>query len=268
MPNITAAMVKKLRDQTGAGMMDCKKALAQAEGDMTAALENLRKAGVAKAAKKAERSAKEGAVKAQVGEAAAAMVEVLCETDFAAKNPNFDSYATDLAQRILADYEGDCDLSEDLMATEEERIGGLVTQIGENIQVRRAVRWQGSNKFGAYMHMGGKIGVLVEGNGDADDELMKDVAMHIAAFNPRFISPDEIPEHVLEKEREIAKAQVEGKPDNIIGKIVEGKINKWFTEVCLARQPWLRDDKTCLAKVAPKLDIVRFERWAIGEELS
>lgn len=268
MPNITADMVKKLRDQTGAGMMDCKKALAAAEGDMVAALENLRKAGIAKAAKKAERTAKEGVVQAQVAGDTAAMVEVLCETDFAAKNPNFVKYAEEVAERVVDKYDGDCDLGEALKAAEEDAIGGLVTQIGENIQVRRAIRWESNGKFGAYMHMGGKIGVLVEGEGDADDELMKDVAMHIAAFNPRYITPEDVPADTLDKEREIAKAQVEGKPENIIGKIVEGKINKWYSEVCLTKQPWLRDDKSCLAKVAPNLTIKRFERWSIGEEIS
>ncbi|MFO7821777.1 MAG: translation elongation factor Ts [Lentisphaeria bacterium] len=267
MPNITAAMVKKLRDQTGAGMMDCKKALSKAEGDMVQALEHLRKAGVAKAAKKAERTAKEGVVQTQLADNTAVIVEVLCETDFAAKNPNFVSYAEDLAKRIAADYDGDCELGADLADKEEDRIGGLVTQIGENIQVRRAVRWESKNKFGEYMHMGGKIGVVVEADGASDDEIMRDVAMHIAAFNPRFIAPEDIPAEILEKEREIAKAQVEGKPDHIIDKIIDGKINKWYTEVCLTKQPWLRDDKTCLAKVAPNMKIKRFARWAIGEEL-
>ena len=267
MATITAQMVKELRDKTDAGMMDCKRALTAAEGDMEKAVENLRKAGIAKAAKKAGRTAKEGLVVSHITTNAAAMVEVLCETDFVSRNDKFQSYAQDLASRITDTFEGDGDLSSQVAEDQTGAIGELVAVIGENIQVRRVARWEGDSMFASYLHMGGKIGVLVEAAGEADDELLNDVCMHIAAFNPRYVAPDDVPADVMEKEKEIAKAQVQGKPENIMDKIVEGKVRKWQTEVCLTKQPWLRDDKTTLEKVAPKLHIKRFLRWAVGEDL-
>ena len=269
MANITSDLVKKLREKTGAGMMDCKKALTAAEGDLEKAVDQLRKTGAAKAAKKADRSANEGIAKPVIKEQAAVMVEVLCETDFAAKNDNFEAYVTDLADRILANYESEQDLTGELPEQEHDKVAELVSQIGENIQPRRAIRWEGSGVFGSYMHMGGKIGVLAEIEGDgATDELAKNVCMHIAAFSPAYISPDDIPETKLESEREVAKAQVSDKPAHILDKIVEGKISKWYSEVCLTKQPWLRDDKTCLDEIAPNVTVKRFLRWAVGEEIS
>lgn len=267
MATITAQMVKELRDKTDAGMMDCKRALSAADGDMEKAVENLRKAGIAKAAKKAGRTATEGLVVSSVGDTAATLVEVLCETDFVARNDKFQSYAQELATRVANTFDKDGDLSAQVAEAEKEAIGDLVAVIGENIQVRRAVRWESSARFASYMHMGGKIGVLIEAEGEADTELLNDICMHIAAFNPQYISPDQVPEDVFEKEKEIAQAQVEGKPENILAKIVEGKVRKWQTEVCLTKQPWLRDDKTTLEKVAPNVTIKRFLRWAVGEDL-
>jgi elongation factor Ts len=267
MPEITAKMVKELRDRTDAGMMDCKKALTEAAGDMDQAIDFLRKAGITKAAKKSGRAATEGRVVIEIADGSAVAVEVLCETDFVAKSNAFMEYSQDLAKRILADYNGEQDLTGKLMESETERIGELVSKIGENIQVRRAVRWESDAGFAAYLHMGGKIGVMVEVAGETDDELSNDICMHVAAFNPRYVEPGQIDDEAIEKEREIACAQVEGKPKNIIDKIVDGKINKWYTEVCLTKQPWLRDDKQTLEKVAPKAQVRRFIRWQVGEEL-
>ena len=268
MANITSDLVKQLREKTGAGMMDCKKALAAAEGDLEKAVDQLRKTGAAKAAKKAHRSAKEGVAKPVIQEQSAVMVEVLCETDFAAKNENFEEYVSNLANRVLTNYEGEQDLTGELPEQEKDNVAELVSQIGENIQPRRAIRWEGSGVFGSYMHMGGKISALVEIEGEeATEELAKNICMHIAAFSPSYISPDDIPESKLESEREVAKAQVSDKPAHIIDNIVEGKLNKWFTEVCLTKQPWLRDDKTCLEEIAPGVTVKRFLRWAVGEEI-
>lgn len=265
MATITAAMVKELRDKTGAGMMDCKKALSDADGDMTGALEFLRKAGIAKAAKKAARSATQGLVVIEIGDGAATAVEVLCETDFVAKNERFVDFAGRVAASGLA-MDTDGSVSDELNMKFKDELTEMVAKIGENQQIRRAVRWQGAD-YCSYLHMGGKIGVLLEYEGDAEQSLTKDVCMHIAAFSPRYVTPEEIPADVIEKEKEIAAAQVAGKPANIIDKIVMGKINKWYSEVCLMNQPWLRDDKSCLAKVAPNLKVRRFLRWAVGEEL-
>jgi len=267
MATITAQMVKELRDKTDAGMMDCKKALTEADGDMDKAVDLLRKAGIAKAAKKAGRAATEGTIVALIEQGRAVLVEVLCETDFVARNEKFSAYARDLAQRVLADDTLDGDVGETVGAAEEERVGELVAAIGENIQVRRVVRWTGAAQFGSYLHMGGRIGVLVEAEGADSPDLLPDICMHIAAFSPRYVTPGDIPEDVLAKEREIAEAQVQGKPENIIGRIVMGKIAKWQKEVCLTQQPWLRDDKSSLGKVAPGLTVKGFLRWAVGEEV-
>ena len=135
------------------------------------------------------------------------------------------------------------------------------------MQVRRVARWKIAGTCSSYLHMGGKIGVLAEVEGPADDELLHDLCLHIAAFSPRFIGPADVPADLLAKEREIAEAQVVGKPANIVDKIVSGKINKWYTEVCLTQQPWVKDDKQCFAKIAPKVTVKRFLRWQVGEEI-
>lgn len=267
MANIDAKMVKELRDKTGAGMMDCKKALVAADGDSEKAMEQLRKAGIAKAEKKASRSAKEGAVFVSISDDKAAAVEVLCETDFVARNEKFQNYSNELAARIASDFSEDGDVSEKVAEMEKDTVTEMVARIGENMQVRRAVRWDLTGKAGSYLHGNGRIGVVAEVEGECSDELLTDICMHIAAFAPAYITPDEIPAETIAKEKEIAAAQVQGKPENIIEKIVVGKINKWYTEVCLMKMPWIRDDKTCLEKVAPGLKVKRFIRWQVGEEL-
>ena len=264
---ITAKMVKDLRESTGAGMMDCKKALVAADGDMELAVDNLRKSGIAKAAKKAGRTAKEGRVVVCIDGATAAMAEVLCETDFVARNETFSGYAESLVERIVKDGHGNGDLSAAVADAERDAVTELVAKIGENMQVRRVVRWETAGAISSYLHMGGRIGVMVDVEGDASAELLSDICMHIAAFSPRFVTPDDIPADLVQKEQEIAAAQVEGKPEAIIEKIVMGKISKWHAEVCLMNQEWLRDDKSCLAKVAPGITVKRFERWAVGEDI-
>ncbi len=268
MANITAAMVKELRDKTDAGMMDCKKALAETDGDMSAAIEYLRKTGAAKAEKRSGKTVKEGKIFAMVDGKVGIMTELLSETDFVAKNEKFGAFVVDATKRVLAGSKGlDGDISAKAQEIEKENIINLIAVIGENIQLRRAYRFETAGEIAVYLHLGGKIGVMLDVEGESTPELLNDICMHIAAFKPPYVRPEEVPADSLAKEKEIAAAQVVGKPANIVDKIVSGKINKWYSDVCLVKQPWIRDDKTCLEKVAPKLKVKRFIRWEVGQEL-
>jgi len=267
MVTITAEMVKNLREKTGAGMMDCKKALTDANGSVDGAVEALRKSGILKAEKKAGRVTKEGLIFTCVDGRRAAFVEIVCETDFVARNEKFKSYGAALARQVATAFAGrDGDLTAAVAEAEKTAIVELVAVIGENMQIRRVLRWEtAAGMLASYVHMGGKITVLVEAAGEAAPAVLNDACMHVAAFSPQYVGPEQVPAEVLAKEKEIAAAQVTGKPANIIDKIVAGKIAKWYTELCLMQQPWIRDDKTCLAKVAPNLQVRRFVRWQIGE---
>ncbi len=268
MANITAGMVKELRDKTDAGMMDCKKALEETNGDMEAAVEYLRKAGITKAEKRSARTVKEGKIYALVNGGKAVMVEVLSETDFVAKNEKFFEYIKAAAARILQGTSGDGDISEKAQALEAANLTQLIATIGENMQIRRVFRFETAGQIAAYLHLGGKVGVMIDVEGQIPAGLsLNDICMHIAAFKPSYVCSCEIPKEVIAKEKEIAAAQITGKPADMVEKIVGGKINKWFTEVCLVNQPWIRDDKTTLAKIAPAMKIKRFLRWEIGQEL-
>ncbi|MCK5843090.1 MAG: elongation factor Ts [Victivallales bacterium] len=266
MANITAAMVKELRDKTDAGMMDCKKALVEADGDMAAAVDVLRKSGIAKAEKKSGRAVKEGKIVAKVDGTTGVLVEALCETDFVATNDKFVEYVNDVAGKV-ASMDVDGDASAEIAESEKDNLTTMIATIGENMQIRRAIRWSGSGKCSAYIHGGGRIGVLLQIEGEADEAVLNDICMHIAAFKPAYATSNDIPADVIAKEREIGAGQVEGKPAEIIDKIVDGKINKWHKEVCLMQQPWIRDDKQSVAKANPGLAVKRFVRWEIGEEL-
>jgi len=195
------------------------------------------------------------------------LIEVLCESDFVAKNEKFTSFVTEAAQRAITDFSHDGDISETIARAESDNLTEMIGALGENMYMRRAVRWETKGRLKGYMHMGGKIGVLVDVEGDTDAETLKDISMHIAAFKPEFVSPDDIPEERIEKEKEIAAAQVSDKPAHIIDNIVNGKMQKWYSEVCLTKQPWLRDEKSCLEDVAPQARVQRFLRWEAGEEL-
>lgn len=265
MAAISASMVKELRDRTGVGMMDCRKALDSAGGDMELAIEHLRKSGMAKAATKAGRAAKEGRLVSLIRDGAGVLAEILCETDFVAKTNEFQAFAASVAEQALTGSTVDGDVSAAVGEALRDPLHALIGKIGENMQIRRVLRWQG--QIGVYLHMGGKIGVMVEVDGAADKALLSDICMHVAAFSPQYVGPQDIPEAVMAKEKEIAAAQVEGKPAAIVDKIVMGKISKWYSEVCLSQQPWIRDDKTCLAKVAPQVTVKRFVRWQVGEAL-
>ena len=269
---VTAAMVKELRERTGAGMMECKKALVEAGGDMDAAVEEMRKSGLAKADKKASRVAAEGRVVLAASEDGkqAVMVEVNSETDFVAKDGNFNGFASAVAANALNHSPADV---EALMATDldgvtvEEARQALIAKIGENIQVRRFVRNNTENTLGAYVH-GGKIGVLVEVEG-GDAELAHDIALHIAAMNPEFISDDDVPADVIAKEKDILVAQAadSGKPPEIIEKMVTGRLRKHLAGITLLGQPFVKDGDVTVAKLLKQkgAKVVGFDRLVVGE---
>ena len=269
MAQTTGAMVKELRERTGAGMMDCKRALDKAEGDIEKGIEIIRKMGLAKAAKKATRSTKEGIVRAVVTEKVAVLAEVLCETDFVSSNANFVSYVDGVVTEAVEGNYPDGDISDAVKETQKDSLGELTASVGENVQITRVVRWTPTGKVASYVHDGGgtKIGVMVEIDGDVTDEYGKEVAMHVCAANPTYVSPDDVPEEVVAKEKEIAAAQPDlaGKPPEIQEKILIGKINKFYKDVCLTRQTWIHDDKTMVKDVNPKAKIMRYLRWQVGE---
>ena len=272
---ITAAQVKELREMTGLGMMECKQALTETNGDKDAAVELLRKKAGAKVEKKAGRTAADGVISIQVNGAnnVAAIVEVNTETDFVAKGDEFKGFADAIAARVAADKPVDVDalkampLSDGSAQTVAEALEALVQKLGEKMDVRRFTTIASDNTIGSYVH-GSKIGVLVELQGGSD-ELAKDIAMHIAAANPQFVSPDNVPEDVKAKEKEIfiAQARESGKPDNIIEKMVEGRLNKFLAEICLTGQPFVKDPDTTIDKLlqAAGATVVQFVRFQVGE---
>ena len=269
---VTAAMVKELRERTGAGMMECKNALVDAGGDMDAAVEAMRKSGLAKADKKASRVAAEGKVILAASDDGkhAVMVEVNSETDFVAKDGNFNAFANAVAARALASAPANVDalLASDLDGqTVEEARQALIAKIGENIQVRRFVRTDTDATLGGYVH-GGKIGVLVEVEG-GDAELAHDVALHIAAMNPEFISDDDVPADVIAKEKEILVAQAadSGKPAEIIEKMVTGRLRKHLAGITLLGQPFVKDGDLTVGKLLQQkgATIKGFDRLVVGE---
>ena len=274
---ITAAQVKELRERTGSGMMECKKALVDADGDMDAAAEALRKAGMAKADKKAGRVAAEGLVVIEISDdkKTAAIVEVNCETDFVAKKEDFQAYVTSIAKRVLADDPADIDsllampLHDGDTTTIEEARKALIATIGENITVRRFTRIESSGELSSYRH-GVRIGVLVDLEGGTA-ELGKDLAMHIAAHDPRpvCVSEDQVPEDMLASERAIftAQARESGKPDNIIEKMIEGRIRKFLGEITLLGQSFVKDPDQTVGKLleGAGASVISFQRMELGE---
>ncbi|MEQ5806957.1 elongation factor Ts [Alteromonas sp. NFXS44] len=266
---VTAALVKELRERTGAGMMDCKNALVEANGDIELAIENMRKSGQAKAAKKAGRIAAEGVILTQVEGNRATMMEVNCETDFVARDEGFLSFGN----KILAvAHAGNINSVEELNEAELDGAkvievrDALVAKIGENISPRRVINVEGDN-LGAYVH-GGRIGVIAILNG-GDEELAKDVAMHVAAASPQFVKPEQVPAEVVEKEKEI---QVElaiqsGKPADIAEKMVAGRMKKFTGEISLTGQPFVKDPSVSVGELLKSkgADVVNFIRFEVGE---
>ena len=269
---VTAALVKELRERTGAGMMECKKALVETGGDLEAAVEFLRKSGLAQADKKASRVAAEGKIALAVSDdnKTAAIVEVNCETDFVAKDDSFNAFAAAVARNALNENVADVDA---LMATDldgstvEEARQTLIAKIGENIQVRRFVRADSEGTLGAYVH-GGKIGVLVDlADGEAD--LAHDLALHVAAMNPEFVSADDVPADVIAREKDILIAQAEssGKPAEIIEKMVTGRLRKHLSGITLLGQAFVKDGDVTVAKLLSQsgASVSGFDRLAVGE---
>ena len=272
MAQITAALVKELREITGAGMMDCKKALVECEGDKDKAIDYLREKGIAKAAKKAGRIASEGVVAAASNGSTACIVEVNSETDFVAKNENFQNLVKKIAEHIVATKPADMDAlnaSELDGKTVAEVMTEAVASIGEKLSLRRfEVYTSEDGKLATYIHMGGKIGVIVELSGGAD-ELGKDVAMQIAAAKPQCIGRDDVDADALAHEREVLRKQAleEGKPEKIVEKMVDGRINKYYKEVCLVEQEFVKDSDKTIKDILGGVEVRRFARFEMGEGL-
>src|SRR4051812_47452518 len=270
---ITASLVKELRERSGAGMMECKKALTQNDGDIDVAIEWLRKQGLAKADKKASRVAAEGRVVLAQDAGKAALVEVNSETDFVAKDANFIAFADEVARSALSSGANDVDALKTAKTadgnTVEEARQALIAKIGENIQVRRMVRVDSSNNVGAYVH-GGRIGVLVAIKGGSAD-LARGIAMHVAAMNPPYISAQHVPADFIAKEKEIELAKMsekeKSKPAEILEKIIGGKVNKIINENTLTGQPYVLDTNESVGNVLKKegAEVLAMHRLAVGE---
>lgn len=284
--SISATDVKTLRQSTGAGILDCKKALQETDGDLDAAIEFLRKKGLASASKKASREANDGLVSAEVSDdgTAGVIVEVNCETDFVARTEDFQKFVVSLRQQILDDPS--IDSVETLLSssyihdnnkTVSEQITALIAKLGENLVVRRLARFTTSDNglLDTYIHMGGRVAVLVEASGNGADkaqlaDVIHDVALQIAAVAPTYINVDEIPSDAVESEKEVYRAQLaeDKKPDNIKERIIEGKLKKWYGQVVLLEQEFVKDSSLTIEKLlrtySKDLQINRFARFELG----
>ena len=274
MAQITASLVKELRERTGAGMMDCKKALQQTDGNIEAAIDYLRENGIAKAAKKADRIAAEGLSYIEVKGNKAVILEINSETDFVAKHEKFVALVKNVADAILAAEPKTLEEALQVEAqggTVEAVINEGIATIGEKLSLRRfeVVSKTDSDAFGAYSHMGGRIGVLTLVEGSTDEEAAKDVAMHIAALAPRYLDESEVPADVLEHEKKVLTEQAlnEGKPANIVEKMIVGRINKFLEEITVVKQKFVKDDSLTVEKfVASKGGkLAKFVRYEVGE---
>jgi elongation factor Ts len=278
MADFSAADVGKLREMTGAGLMDCKKALTEAKGDINVAVDNLRKKGTVSAAKKASRETKEGAIVQfiQPGAKVGVLVEINCETDFVARNDTFGAFSAEVARKLST--------GKDTIASLEADRVAAVAKIGENIQIPRFVRYevQGNGAVAAYIHTGAKVGVLVEVGAGKEatagledfKQLVRDITLQIAAGNPSYISREAIPAEMLNKEKEIAAEQVKNKPPQAIAKIVEGKLEKFYQGICLVDQGFVKRNSEVSLKehiggiakqLGDEITIRRFARFQVGE---
>lgn len=278
---ITASLIKELRDLTGIGMGKCKEALEEAGGDIELAVSNLRKSGMASAVKKEGRAANEGVIVFAENGNTVAIVEVNAETDFVVRNERFLKFAQEVAEEAAAKAPGDLTsflaqkFSKDPSLTLDEYRATIVQAIGENIQIRRLIilKKEANKSIGLYSHLGGKMVTAVEISGNSGEEaLAKDIAMHVAAANPEYLSPETVPASVIENEKEIAKEQLKGKPANMLDKIVEGKMNAYYEAACLVLQKFIRDDSQSIQSLVDKrskdtgksLKLVNFIRWSVG----
>ncbi|MEK5335681.1 translation elongation factor Ts [Bacillus sp. FSL M8-0166] len=272
---ITAQLVKELRQKTGAGMMDCKKALTETDGDIEKAIDLLREKGIAKAAKKADRIAAEGLTLIKTDGNTGVILEVNSETDFVAKNEGFQALLNELADHLLAAKPATIEEAHaskmENGSTVEEHITSAIAKIGEKITLRRfsVITKEDNAAFGSYLHMGGRIGVLAVLNGTTDEDLARDIAMHVAAVNPKYISRDQVSEEEANREREVLTQQAlqEGKPENIVAKMVEGRLNKFFEEICLLDQAFVKnpDEKVKQVVAAKNATVQTYVRYEVGE---
>ncbi len=279
MPEITATLVKELREATNLGMMECKRALVEAEGDKDAAVRLLRERGLAIAQKKSSREVNQGMIEtcASDDQKTASLVELNCETDFVTRNDIFIAFVKELAQRA-------CETDGALADEAKDALTAKVAEIGENMVIRRNVRYvsEGTGTVASYVHPGGRVGVLVEIACEKDETLandafaaaVKDVTMHIAACSPTYLDKGDVPADVLQAEREIFAKQVEGKPENIVDKIVDGKVNKYYGQICLVLQGFVKEPKETVTQhldnigkeIGDKISIRRFARYELGQD--
>src|SRR5690625_401184 len=273
---ITAKMVKELRERTGAGMMDCKKALEETNGDIEKAIDHLRETGVAQAAKKADRIAAEGSTYIETDGNKAVLIEVNCETDFVTKNEEFQQLLADIGKHIITNEPKDVAEALDQTFTQTNEtldayINSKIAKIGEKISLRRFAMLEktDTDTFGEYTHMGGRIGVLTLLEGTSDEAVAKDVAMHVAAVNPQYTNREEVSEDEVSREREVLKTQAlnEGKPEHIVEKMVEGRLGKFFEEICLLEQEFIKDPDVTVEKYVKQHDatVKTFVRYEVGE---
>lgn len=283
MTSITASQVKELRDRTGVGMSKCKEALEEAKGDMEEAIAILRKAGMASAVKKQGRETNEGQVCFKETDSVVAIAEINAETDFVVKNDRFQEFCKNIMEEIANTSPASLDAflaqkySKDPSLTIDQYRSLIIQTIGENIQISRLVAWKKSkdHSIGIYSHMGGKILTAIELSCQGENDLAREIGMHAAAASPEYLNPSDVPQNIIENEREIARGQVQGKPANIIDKIVEGKVNAYFEQVCLTRQKYIRDTSMSVeAYINEKLKpagksakITRFVRWMVGQAI-
>ncbi len=273
--SITASDVAKLRSLTGAGMMDCKKALDEAEGDMEKATEILRKKGIVKAAKRTDKVAAEGTTMVKVSGDTAVVLEVNSETDFVAQNEDFKKLVVNFADALLAAKPANLEAAMSVTAegqSLQDHLNNLTAKIGEKITLRRfaVVEKTGGDVFGAYSHLGGKISVLILLKNSTDNALATDVAMHAAASNPKYVARTEVPAETIEKEKEIYTEQLkqQGKPEAAIPNILKGKLDKFYSEICLLEQPFIKDEeKTIQQLIGSGAAIEKMVRFELGEGL-
>lgn len=278
---VTASMIKELRDRTGIGMGKCKEALEETNGDLDLAIANLRKSGMATAVKKEGREAKEGMITFAERGNVIAIVEVNAETDFVVRNERFQQFLQAISEEAAQSAPESLETflkssySKDPTLTIDEYRATMVQAIGENIQIRRLLllKKDANHSLGVYSHLGGKILTVVELYGvEGEEALAKDIAMHVAAASPEYLNPEAVPQELIEHEREIAKGQMQGKPANIIDKIVEGKMSAYYDSVCLARQKYIKNDAVSISdlvnsrakEIGKPLTLTRFIRWNVG----
>ena len=261
---ISAKDIAALRKATNCGLLDCKKALTESEGDFDKAVEILRKRGQAKAVKKAGREANEGVVVAKVDGNKAAITQLSCETDFVGNTDRFRDYAASLLDKTIA-KDSNGDVTEELASQEKEDLVTMIATIGENMQIVSAQSWTTEGQLHTYIHGNGRIGVLVDVEGEIDEAGLKAIGMHIAAFNPSYVDETGVPAEDIEKEKNIFAEKAKGKPAEIADKIINGSVQKWFKDVCLVNQPWIMDDKITITQAYPKASVKRFTLCKIGK---